>query len=323
LSFEHGLVSVIIPVYNRPVLLRDAVASALEQDHRQIEVIVVDDGSTDSTPESITDLQATYGNKLRTVRIGNSGPGAAREAGRTIAEGEFIQYLDSDDLLLPAKFSGQVALLNQNPDCGIAYGKTAFQIMGEDLQYIAYKGTGERRNSLFPSMLAGRWWSTSTPLFRRELCDLTGPWLSLSNEEDWEYDCRVAKTGVRMVYLDEFVSVTRSHDEGHACDDGTTNPVKLHDRCLARVEIMHHAVEAGVPVEHPAFRRFLRGSFLVARQAAAQGVPVNRQLITEIIDLNPRNSVRVFRRLSQVLGDVRAAKAAAFLYGFWQPGNRA
>ena len=62
--------------------------------------------------------------RVRSIRINNSGPGGAREQGRLIARGEFIQYLDSDDELLPCKFELQVKALNQHPECGVAYGKT-------------------------------------------------------------------------------------------------------------------------------------------------------------------------------------------------------
>src|SRR5512143_4106165 len=94
-----GLVSTIIPVYNRQALLREAVASVLAQSYRPIEIIVVDDGSTDDTLAVCEELAGHRPDVVRTIRISNGGPGLAREAGRRFARGEFIQYLDSDDLL--------------------------------------------------------------------------------------------------------------------------------------------------------------------------------------------------------------------------------
>ena len=74
---------------------------------------------------------------------------------------------------------------------------------------VAWKRTGERISTMFPSFLQSRWWDTSTPLYRREVTDLAGPWLALRNEEDWEYDCRIASKRGRLHYCDTFVSDTR------------------------------------------------------------------------------------------------------------------
>ena len=98
--FVEGLVSTIIPVHNRPSLLREAVASVLAQTYRPIEIIIVDDGSTDETGREAEALAECH-SEVRAIHRENGGPGAARETGRLAARGEFIQYLDSDDLLLP------------------------------------------------------------------------------------------------------------------------------------------------------------------------------------------------------------------------------
>src|SRR5689334_20068405 len=114
------MVSTIIPVFQRAALLREAVGSVLAQAYRPIEIIVVDDGSTDDTPACAEALADAHP-EISVVHQPNRGPGAARETGRQRAQGEFIQYLDSDDLLLPGKFEGQVAGLRSRPECGIAY----------------------------------------------------------------------------------------------------------------------------------------------------------------------------------------------------------
>src|SRR5689334_22859441 len=110
------LVSVVIPVYNRAAMLRQAVESALGQTHRPIEVVIVDDGSTDDTPQAIAALTARHP-EVRAVRRENGGPGAARESGRQAARGELLQFLDSDDLLLPRKLELQLRALEEHPRC--------------------------------------------------------------------------------------------------------------------------------------------------------------------------------------------------------------
>src|SRR5947199_44997 len=82
----------IVPVYNRPAVAREAVASVLAQTHRPIEIIVVDDGSTDNTGAVVDALTREHPEVLRAIHIPNGGPGHAREAGRALTRGEFVQY---------------------------------------------------------------------------------------------------------------------------------------------------------------------------------------------------------------------------------------
>jgi len=268
----EGLVSTIIPVHNRPLLLREAVASVLVQTYRPIEIVIVDDGSTDDTAQSIAALAAGYPSIVRHLRIPNGGPGAAREAGRVIANGEFIQYLDSDDLLLPHKFELQVRGLRARPECDVAYGRTRFYMIGESPGNMSWKRTGERIETMFPSFLQSRWWDTSTPLYRREVTDLAGPWTELRNEEDWEYDCRIASKWGRLHYCDAFISDTRVTFESQLSTAGSSDPEKLRHRAAAHRLILEHALAAGIPHETTEMRHFSRELFLLARQCGAAGL---------------------------------------------------
>ena len=105
-------VSVIIPTHNRAGCLREAVDSVLAQDFGDVELIVVDDGSTDSTPQLIEG----YGQAIRALRQGNRGVSAARNAGIAASRGALIAFLDSDDLWLPGKLDRQVAFFNSQAD---------------------------------------------------------------------------------------------------------------------------------------------------------------------------------------------------------------
>lgn len=267
-----GLVSTIIPVHNRPGLLRDAIASVLAQTYRPIEVVIVDDGSTDETCAVADSLAAANPAEIRVLHRRNAGPGMAREAGRMVATGEYIQYLDSDDLLMPRKFEWQVKGLVECVDCGVAYGKTSYRPLGSTVGKLPWKRTGERIERMFPSFLVSRWWGTSTPLYRKSLTDAAGPWLALSSEEDWEYDCRLAATGVRLFYVPEFVSEEREHAGARLSRGGTVAPDKLRDRAIAHTKIYEHALRAGIEAESNEMQHFARELFLLARQCGAAGL---------------------------------------------------
>jgi len=105
------LVSAVIPTYNRASVVTEAIDSILQQTYSRVEVIVVDDGSTDETREVLS----KYGDRITVIYQENSGPSAARNRGIAAAKGEFIGFLDSDDVWLPTKLEKQVALLNR---CG-------------------------------------------------------------------------------------------------------------------------------------------------------------------------------------------------------------
>jgi glycosyltransferase involved in cell wall biosynthesis len=103
------LVSTIIPTYNRAHLVREAVDSVLAQTYPNVELIVVDDGSTDDTQAQLK----RYGNRIRVLTQQNAGPSAARNRGIEVSRGDLISFLDSDDLWLTTKLERQVSLLQE------------------------------------------------------------------------------------------------------------------------------------------------------------------------------------------------------------------
>lgn len=267
-----GLASVIIPVHNRPSLVQEAVASVLAQTYRPLEIWVVDDGSTDDTPAVLARLARDHPQMIQVIRQTNQGPGLAREAGRRRARGEFLQYLDSDDLLMPCKLELQVQALRQMPDADVCYGKTRHYRFGESAMDVADRRTGERIDRMFPEFLVTRFWNTVTPLYRRRVTDKAGPWAGLRQEEDWEYDCRIALHGGRLCYCDAFLADQRRGTAGGIRHAWTWSSEAFRDRVQARMLIYQHARAAGVTVHDPAMQHFARGLFLLARQAGVAGL---------------------------------------------------
>jgi glycosyltransferase involved in cell wall biosynthesis len=109
------LISVIIPTYNRAIWLKEAIESVLNQTYKQFELIVVDDGSTDTTRE----LLQQYGPELAVLLAGHGGPSAARNCGIAAARGGYIAFLDSDDVWLPDKLRAQMLFFQDHPEARV------------------------------------------------------------------------------------------------------------------------------------------------------------------------------------------------------------
>jgi len=264
-----NLVSTIIPVYNRPQMIRKAVESVLAQSYRPIEIILVDDGSNDETPTVLDQLAFDYPDTIRVIHKENEGPGLAREAGRLIALGEFIQYLDSDDWLLPKKFEVQVQALRDHPECGIAYGISRLvDEKGATLKEPS-KWTGCQYDYLFPALLVDRWWHTHTPLYRRSISDAVGAWPK-RRPEDWDLEARMGALRVKLIYCDTTVSCHLEHSSNHRVTRGNKEAY-LRDETWFLPRLYLCAVKGGVTHEAPEMRHFSRWLFMRARHLGALG----------------------------------------------------
>lgn len=134
----NPLISIIIPTYNRENIVGKAIKSVVLQNYRPLEIIVIDDGSTDNTKSIINQIQKKYSNALDNLKIdyifqNNHGVSDARNNGISHSKGEYICFLDSDDIYYPEKISEQFKLLNDsNADC--CYGCALYK--SEGYQYV-------------------------------------------------------------------------------------------------------------------------------------------------------------------------------------------
>jgi glycosyltransferase involved in cell wall biosynthesis len=313
-----GLVSTIIPVFNRAEMVGTAVDSVLAQTYRPIEIILVDDGSTDGvTPALLDSLAAAEPAIIRVIHQSNGGPGLAREAGRLAARGEYIQYLDSDDLLYPRKFEVQVSALESNPDCDVAYGKSRFTWRTGELIAEPSKSTGEKRDYLFPALLVDRWWHTHTPLFTRRISDEAGSWPE-RRPEDWDYEARIGALKAKLVFCNEVLSCQVAHDGAERVSFGAREKYAL-DEAWFLPRLYHCGRQAGVEKNAPEFRHLARWAFFLARQLGEMG---QSKTASEMIGLSRRISPSFFLKreivsgLARVFGWRFTLRALAPLRGF-------
>jgi glycosyltransferase involved in cell wall biosynthesis len=194
-------VSVVIPVFEMGRYLPEAVASVEAQGHRDVEIVVVDDGSTDDTPAVI----ASLGDRVRAVRQDNQGPAAARNAGLAVATGDLIAFLDADDLWPADKLALQLARLHAEPELDAVLGR---------IQYVAVDG-GEVPDIEFEDLDQKTLTHVhlGSGLYRRRAFDRLGDFdagLRYSEDVDWFLRAREAK--LRMAILPEVTLIYRLHD---------------------------------------------------------------------------------------------------------------
>jgi len=313
-----NLVSTIIPVFNRAGMLREAVESVLAQTWRPIEIVIVDDGSTDETPQVEEQLREAFPEIVRVLHQGNAGPGAARQAGMSIAQGEFVQFLDSDDRLLPDKFSLQVRGLRSDAEAGISYGKS--YIIRDGARVF---GTGEEglagQSTLFPNLLSTRIWQTAAPLYRHELLLRIGPWPTKRTLEDWEYDSLAGAMGVKLHYCEEYVSEYVNHPGLRLCQMWMVDSGAMKDRISAYFAVHKNAVRAGMRQDAPEMQRFARSLFWMARNAGVYGLTDEAEQLFRLarsIEVRPGLEYRVFSASIRLLGWRRTSVLAESI-GRW------
>jgi len=324
----HGLVSTVIPVYNRPSMLREAIASVLAQTYRPIEIIIVDDGSTDETPRVADELVATHPTEVFFLRKANSGPGPTREMGRLAARGEFIQYLDSDDWLRPRKFELQVQALRNHPECGAAYGWICAHPVNQPPLQAPYKGSGDIHEFLFPRLLADRWWNTNCPLLRRTVCDAVGPWSDLRWSQDWEYDGRIGALGTKLVHCPDWMCDERHHtNQRQTSHANWLEPFRLRERLRFLQAIFEHAERALVDDHQSERVHFTRWVFATGRNCAAAGLTTEATACLQLADRaagsnqSARKGLSLFRGMAATVGWRSAGRAALWCQKWKRPST--
>ena len=188
----HSSVSVVIPAFNVAPWLRQTVNSVLAQTHQPAEVIIVDDGSSDETPE----VAKSFGSSVTYIRQANAGVGAARNTGFRHSSGNYIAFVDADDLWLPDKLERQIDLLDSNPHLGWVYCD-AFVVDSTDTKVLDRIGrTAELpEGDIVRDLLLRNFIACPTPVIRRALFEKLGGFnedRAITVAADWDMWLRLA-----------------------------------------------------------------------------------------------------------------------------------
>jgi hypothetical protein len=228
------LVSVIIPAYNAARWLPESVASCREGGLHRLEIIVVDDGSTDDTPAVVRRLA---GPDLVYHQQENRGLSGARNAGIDIARGAYIKFLDADDFLLPGSLRAQAAFLARTPGISVVTGNS-YRCDGDGNLY--------RRMTLPAGPVSARGlvvcnlFPIHAPLFRREPMDAGFRFeTALSGAADWDFLTRLVLSGASFHHLSHFVCAYRTFAGSMSSDPDrqTLDAMQVIDRIYTRTDL--------------------------------------------------------------------------------------
>jgi glycosyltransferase involved in cell wall biosynthesis len=200
-SMNSPLISCVVPVYNGERYLGEAIESILKQSYRPIEIIIADDGSTDETAS----IAAGYGKQLRYLSQANAGAAAARNLGMSAAEGEFVGFLDADDVWPWDKLDRQMARFRARSelDFCIAHVQNFWipELIEEEKKF---------RNHRISKALPG--YVTGTLLARRDCFIAVGAFnIAIKHADDTEWFLRAAEQGVVMELLPDVLLYRRLH----------------------------------------------------------------------------------------------------------------
>ena len=194
------LVSIIIPTFNGLPWLEEAINSIINQTYDYYEIIIIDDGSNDDTRSFVKN---NYYEKVKYFYQNNEGLSSARNFGLKVAKGDYIQFLDSDDILLPEKISNHVKFLDENIDIDIVYSHCLLFEQNKLNQTKDWPNKDLYKNgNLFLSLLKKSYILPHMPLSRKNSLLKSGTFdTNLTSCIDYDYWLKVARSGAKFFFL--------------------------------------------------------------------------------------------------------------------------
>lgn len=313
--------SVIIPCRNGERFLPAALESVFQQQYRPIEIILIDDGSADGSRKIMEEYGSRQGGGI-TVRClyqGKLGVHSARNRGTMNSRGEFLQFLDADDLLMPEKILDQAGELKSHGEADVVYGEG---------QYLICIRPGEEKagrvislgasTDIVASFLSGEWLPPFCYLSRRSAVQRCGPWdEAITYAEDFEYFIRMAIAGSSFLYKGGLNGYYRKHSFETVSERDPLEHLRAYRAILLKGE--KSLREKGELSEQRA-RGLAESHRRVARSVYALDSDCFTASLDDVLRLCPGflSNRRKARAASQLMGFRNYERLAAFVSGFKQ-----
>lgn len=292
----EGKVSVVVPSYNRANLIKECLESVWNQTYRPIELVVVDDGSTDKTGEVVNDfIQACTqedGWEVHYFKTENRGAPHARNYGYLNSTGKYVVFLDSDDMLKPEKVQQQLEYMTA-VGYDLVYSRN--QMVNADgvevREPFGRQLTGDERDHVVYS------WQTMCALYRADYVDKIGLWNErLRICQDWEYSIRAILAGGKIGFLARPLQIYRYHDTGRIGD--TLDVPRLFSRAEAYCGVFEMLRERGLDSRWLTYRYQKSVLFCLIALRNAEAIDASRVLDRMVeVDLLSRHSARLLEHL--------------------------
>ena len=302
-------VAVVIPCHNVERHIEGALRSVFEQTHQDLDVQVIDDGSTDGTCARLAALENTFPGRFRWRTGPRAGACAARNKGLALTTGEYVQFLDADDALMPGKIAGQVALVEATNGPALVVGGYRNIRVGGVTEDIV-----PDPESPWMGLIRTRLGTTSSGLWQRETLVRVRGWdEALRSSQDYDLSFRIMREGGRVVLDPRILSII--HKRGHG-SIGRSDEVGNWERYIAlRVAIRDH-LRTTDPIGHASeIAEVDQYIFRAIRAMAVDDRPVAERLFARHVppDFRPQAGEALSRSYAMVykwLG-FRAAEIAA------------
>ncbi|PZO21118.1 MAG: glycosyl transferase family 2 [Leptolyngbya foveolarum] len=278
----NRLASIIIPCFNAEQWLSESIDSALKQTYSSVEIIVIDDGSSDGS----LDIIKSYGDRIIWETGPNRGGNHARNRGFAISKGNYIQFLDADDYLLPQKLEKQIRFL-ETAGADVVYGDWRHQYHLENGKVILddIKTSGNQPDIL-KSLLADWWVSPACLLFRRSAVESSGGWdETLSAGQDRDFFLAVVMSGAQVIYQPECDAIYRRYGNVTVSSASQERYLENHLKILEKYEARLNQEDKLLDSYKDALAQ---SYFLIARKYLETNPALYSQFLAKTLSLSPK-----------------------------------
>jgi len=275
------LVSIIIPCFNTERWIAEAIDSCLKQTYSNVEIIIIDDGSTDGSLAVIK----RYGDRITWESGSNRGGNYARNRGFELSKGQFIQYLDADDYILPEKIDRQVTFMKQT-GANVVYGdwrhKRHFPDGRAVLEDIQVSGI---QADILESLLADWWVSPACLFFKRAIVEKTGGWdEQLKAGQDRDFFISAVMNGANVAYQPGCYSIYRRYGNVTVSTSSRARSLESHYLIVSRVEQKLRATSQLTTIYQKALAQ---SYFTLARKYIETEPQKYKELLNKVLSLHP------------------------------------